>query len=82
MNTLRSVFAALRRALGDGKLLALLLVANLAPSLLVALAPSVTAYGAFGHSLVGRDEPFLGGDIIVEFGRAAQKGGASAWLWI
>jgi hypothetical protein len=82
MNTLRSVFAALRRALGDGKLLALLWAANLAPSLLVAVAPSVVAYGAFGHSLTGRDEPFLGGDVAFEFLRAAMKGGAGAWVWI
>lgn len=82
MNPLRSALAALRRALGDGKLLGLLWAANLAPSALVALAPSVAAQGAFGHSLVGRDEPFLGGDVAVEFVRLAQKGNAGAWLWI
>jgi hypothetical protein len=72
---------ALRRALGDVKLVALLLAANLAPSLAFALAPSAGAFGAFGHSLVGRDEPFLGGYVAAELARVAVKGwGGASWL--
>ncbi|HEU4407326.1 MAG TPA: hypothetical protein VFS43_18810 [Polyangiaceae bacterium] len=78
--TFRSALAALRRALGDGKLVGLLLLANLLPSVASALAPSVGAYRAFGHSLVGRDEPFFGGDVLGELARAATKNGGGTWL--
>ncbi len=82
MNTPRAALAALRRAFGDVKLLALLLGANLLPSILVALAPAAAAQRAFGHSLAGRDEPFLGGDVVVELVRVAIKSGGGAWVAI
>jgi hypothetical protein len=78
MTALRPALAAFRRALGDVKLVALLLAANLAPAALAAAAPAADAWRAFGHSLVGRSEPFLGGDVGVELARLAQKSGG-AW---
>jgi hypothetical protein len=79
--TFRLALAALARALDDVRLVALLVLANFVPSAVSALSPSVAAFRSFGHSLAGRDEPFLGGDIVGELVRIAVKGGASStWL--